>query len=88
MSKRFLTVGSLLREEELLKYKDEIRKRDDITYPFYDDLEGYKKVEDQSVADVVKSQKDHNLVQISDGNTPNLFGTWTLYGDYTEQKDI
>lgn len=67
MSKRFLTVGSLLREEELLKYKDEIRKRDDITYPFYDDLEGYKKVEDQSVADVVKAQKDHNLVQISDG---------------------
>ncbi|WP_073998750.1 cobalamin-independent methionine synthase II family protein [Anaerococcus urinomassiliensis] len=67
MSKRFLTVGSLLREEELLKYKDEIRKRDDITYPFYDDLKGYKEAEDKSVADVVKSQKDHNLAQISDG---------------------
>lgn len=57
MSKRFLTVGSLLREEELLKYKDEIREREDITYPFYYDLEGYKKVEDKSVADVVKDQK-------------------------------
>ena len=67
MSERFLTVGSLLREEELLKYKDEIRKRTDITYPFYDDLEGYKEAEDKSVANVVKAQKEHNLVQISDG---------------------
>ena len=67
MSKRFLTVGSLLREGELLKYKDEIKNRDDISYPFYDDLEGYKEAEDRSVADVVKAQKDHNLVQISDG---------------------
>ena len=42
MSKRFLTVGSLLRNEELLKYKREIEGREDITYPFYDDLPGYK----------------------------------------------
>ena len=57
MSKRFLTVGSLLREEELLKYKDEIKKRDDITYPFYEDLKGYKEAEDKAVANVVKAQK-------------------------------
>ena len=42
MSKRFLTVGSLLRPKELLEFKDEIRKREDITYPFYEDLPGYK----------------------------------------------
>ena len=67
MSKRFLTVGSLLREGELLKYKDEIKKRDDISYPFYDELDGYKEAEDKSVADVVAAQKDHDLAQISDG---------------------
>ena len=67
MSKRFLTVGSLLRPKELLEYKDEIRKRDDITYPFYDDLDGYKKTEDEAVAEVVKAQKDHGLVEITDG---------------------
>ena len=42
MSERFLIVGSLLRNEELLKYKREIEKRDDIAYPFYDDFELYK----------------------------------------------
>ena len=52
MSKRFLTVGSLLRNEELLKYKREIEGREDITYPFYDDLEGYKECEDKSVAEL------------------------------------
>ena len=41
MTERFLTVGSLLRNEELLKYKREIEKRDDIVYPFYDDFAGY-----------------------------------------------
>ena len=67
MSKRFLTVGSLLREEELLSYKDEIKTREDITYPFYEDLKGYKEREDKAVANVVKAQKEHGLVQITDG---------------------
>ena len=40
MTKRFLSVGSLLRNEELLKYKRQIEKRYDISYPFYDDFEG------------------------------------------------
>ncbi len=53
MTKRFLTVGSLLRNEELLKYKRQTEKRDDISYPFYDDFEGYKACEDKSVAYVV-----------------------------------
>lgn len=84
MSKRFLTVGSLLRDEELLKYKEEIKKRDDITYPFYDDLEGYKEAEDAAVARVVKSQKDHDLCQITDGEYSkslwHLDFVWGLHG--------
>lgn len=84
MSKRFLTVGSLLREEGLLKYKDEIRKRDDITYPFYEDLKGYKEAEDKAVANVVKAQKDHDLIQITDGEFSkslwHLDFVWGLHG--------
>ncbi|WP_306484298.1 5-methyltetrahydropteroyltriglutamate--homocysteine methyltransferase [Anaerococcus sp.] len=67
MSKRFLTVGSLLRNEELLKYKREIEGREDITYPFYDDLEGYKECEDKSVAEIVEKELEHGLVQVTDG---------------------
>ena len=84
MSKRFLTVGSLLRPKELLEFKDEIRKRDDITYPFYDDLDGYKKTEDEAVAEVVKAQKDHGLVEITDGEFSkslwHLDFVWGLHG--------
>ena len=84
MSKRFLTVGSLLRDGELLKYKEEIKKRDDITYPFYKDLKGYKEAEDAAVARVVKSQKDHDLCQITDGEYSkslwHLDFVWGLHG--------
>lgn len=67
MTKRFLTVGSLLRDEDLLKYKREIEKRDDITYPFYDDLDGYKECEDKAVANVVEDQIKRGLPEITDG---------------------
>lgn len=67
MSKRFLTVGSLLRNHKLLKYKREIENREDITYPFYEDLEGYKNCEDASVSYVVEKQLAHDLVQVTDG---------------------
>lgn len=84
MSKRFLTVGSLLRDEELLKYKEEIKKRDDITCPFYKDLEGYREAEDAAVSRVVKSQKDHDLCQITDGEHSkslwHLDFVWGLHG--------
>ena len=84
MSKRFLTVGSLLREDELLKYKDEIKKRDDIKYPFYDDLKGYKEAEDKAIANVVSEQKKHNLAQITDGEYSkslwHLDFVWGLHG--------
>lgn len=66
-SKRFLTVGSLLRPKELLTYKNEIEKRDDITYPFYDDLPGYKEAEEAAVKDIVAKQVAHGLTEISDG---------------------
>lgn len=84
MSKRFLTVGSLLRPKELLEFKDEIRKREDITYPFYEDLDGYKETEDKAVANVVNAQKDHDLVQITDGEFSkslwHLDFVWGLHG--------
>ena len=84
MSKRFLTVGSLLRDKELLEYKDEIRNREDITYPFYDDLDGYKETEDEAVREVVKAQKEHDLVEITDGEFSkslwHLDFAWGLHG--------
>lgn len=84
MSERFLTVGSLLREEELLKYKKEIEHRDDITYPFYDDIEGYKEAENEAVKNVVDAQIKHNLSQITDGEYSkslwHLDFVWGLHG--------
>ena len=67
MSERFLIVGSLLRNEELLKYKREIEKRDDIKYPFYDDFEGYKECEDKAVEEVVEKQIEAGLLEVTDG---------------------
>ena len=67
MSERFLIVGSLLRNEELLKYKREIEKRDDIKYPFYDDFEGYKECEDKAVEEVVEKQIEAGLTEVTDG---------------------
>ena len=67
MSERFLIVGSLLRNEELLKYKREIEKRDDISYPFYNDFEGYKECEDKAVEEVVEKQIEAGLTEVTDG---------------------
>ena len=84
MTKRFLTVGSLLRNEELLAYKRQIEKRDDITYPFYDDFEGYKECEDKAVADVVEKQIEIGLPEITDGEYSkslwHLDFVWGLHG--------
>lgn len=67
MSEKFQIVGSLLRPEELLKYKRQIEERDDITYPFYTDFKGYEQCEIDSTQDVIKKQIDHGLTVISDG---------------------
>ena len=84
MSERFLTVGSLLREEELLKFKNEIEHRDNITYPFYDDIDGYKETEDKAVKNIVDAQIDHGLPQITDGEYSkslwHLDFVWGLHG--------
>lgn len=66
-TKRFLTVGSLLRPATLLDYKNKIEHRDDIQYPFYNDFAGYKEVEDQAVEAVVKEQLNHQLPEVTDG---------------------
>lgn len=67
MSKRFQIVGSLLRPEDLLKYKEKIEHRDDIIYPFYQSFEGYEECEEKATKDVVAKQIDHGLTIISDG---------------------
>ncbi len=67
MSKKFQTVGSLLRPAALLKYKNQIEKRDDITYPFYKDFEGYEQCETESTKDVIAKQIEHGLTVITDG---------------------
>lgn len=46
---KFQLVDSLLRPADLRKYKDEIEHRDDIQYPFYDDLPGYQETETASI---------------------------------------
>ncbi|WP_296114235.1 5-methyltetrahydropteroyltriglutamate--homocysteine methyltransferase [uncultured Anaerococcus sp.] len=91
MSERFLTVGSLLRNEDLLKYKREIEKRDDITYPFYDDFDGYKKCEDEAVKEVVEKQIEAGLPEITDGEYSkslwHLDFVWGLKGVERYIKD-
>ena len=67
MSKRFQTVGSLLRPAELLAYKREIEKRDDIRYPFYRALPGYEACEVQATQTVVAEQIAHGLQVLTDG---------------------
>ena len=64
---RFLTVGSLLRPEDLLAYKTQIEHRDDIRYPFYQDFAGYKETEDQAVAAVVEQQVNLAFPEVTDG---------------------
>lgn len=83
-TKRFLTVGSLLRPEDLLEYKEKISKRDDITYPFYEDFEGYKEVENKAVASVVKEQVKRHFPEVTDGEYSksmwHLDFVWGLHG--------
>lgn len=67
MSKRFQTVGSLLRPQKLLSYKHQIEQRDDITYPFYNDFEGYEECEFEATKDVVNQQIQHGFEIITDG---------------------
>jgi methionine synthase II (cobalamin-independent) len=67
MSKKFQTVGSLLRPKALLHYKKQIESRGDITYPFYDDFPGYEECEIQSTKEVVQKEIQRGLTVITDG---------------------
>ena len=67
MSKKFQTVGSLLRPAALLKYKGQIEHRDDILYPFYEDFEGYEQCEAGATEAVVAKEIEHGLTVITDG---------------------
>ncbi len=42
---KFQLVGSLLRPQDLLDYKNQIEHREDIRYPFYDAFPGYQETE-------------------------------------------
>lgn len=64
---KFQLVGSLLRPQNLLDYKDQIQDRDDITYPFYKDFEGYQEVETKAIAQIIQDQIDHKIDVLTDG---------------------
>ncbi|MEM5779724.1 MAG: cobalamin-independent methionine synthase II family protein, partial [Lawsonibacter sp.] len=67
MSKKFQTVGSLLRPAALLSYKGQIEHRDDIVYPFYSDFQGYEQCETEATQAVVAKQIEHGLTVVTDG---------------------
>lgn len=64
---KFQLVGSLLRPADLRKYKDEIEHRDDIQYPFYDALPGYKETETADIKQIVADQKANGIDILTDG---------------------
>lgn len=76
MSKKFDIVGSLLRPEDLLKYKRDIEKREDIVYPFYNDFSGYEETEDKAIKYIIDKQIKIGLPVISDGEFSKAF--WHL----------
>ena len=84
MSERFHLVGSLLRPEELLRYKRQIEERDDITYPFYNDFEGYEQCEELATQKVVAEEIEHGIEILSDGEYSksmwHLDFVWGLQG--------
>ena len=67
MSKKFQIVGSLLRPAPLLAYKRKIEHDDTITYPFYNDLEGYEKCEIEATKYIIEKQIEAGIDIISDG---------------------
>ncbi len=64
---RFQLVGSLLRPDNLRKYKTDIEHRDDITYPFYDNFPGYQDTERASIKEIIANQKANGIAILTDG---------------------
>lgn len=73
---KFQLVGSLLRPRDLLVYKEEIRQRDDIQYPFYDAFEGYQAAEEAAIDRVIQEQVNHGIDILTDGEYSK--STWHL----------
>lgn len=67
MSEKFQIVGSLLRPADLLRYKEQIEQRDDIVYPFYEDLDGYEECEAKATKEVITRQIEHGITIVTDG---------------------
>lgn len=67
MCNRFQIVGSLLRPSGLLEYKHQIEHRDDIQYPFYQDLQGYEQCEYEAIQAVVDKEINNGLSILTDG---------------------
>lgn len=81
MTERFQLVGSLLRPQELLDYKDRIQVRDDVTYPFYDDVPGYRDTEIKATEGVIAEQIAHGIDVLTDGEyTKSLWHTDFVWG--------
>lgn len=67
MCNRFQIVGSLLRPSNLLEYKQQIEHRDDISYPFYEDFQGYEQSEADAIQAVVDKEVENGLSILTDG---------------------
>ena len=57
---KFQLVGSLLRPQDLLDYKNQIEHREDIRYPFYDAFPGYQETEAKAIADIIAAHHSHH----------------------------
>lgn len=81
MTERFQLVGSLLRPQNLVDIKNGIQVRDDVAYPFYDDVPGYRETEVEATNDVVAKEKQHGINPITDGEyTKSLWHTDFMWG--------
>lgn len=79
---KFQLVGSLLRPQDLLDYKNQIEHREDIQYPFYDAFPGYQETEAKVIADIIAAQKKNTASQSSQmANTAARCGIWIFSGD-------
>lgn len=64
---KFQLVGSLLRPANLREFKTTIEHRDDIVYPFYEELPGYQETETATIKAIVAEQKANGIDILTDG---------------------
>lgn len=66
-TQRFQLVGSLLRPQNLLNYKNQIEQRDDIQYPFYETFPGYLETETEEIKKIIAKQIEQKIPVVTDG---------------------